>query len=99
MGDIVGKIRLVFKTPSGIDPTFKENLRSLLFHDKYISPLIKETSELISEVQDTIDTEYEFVLDNSLSITDKIHRYINKHYECNMSLDDLTKYIHEEFKI
>ena len=61
---------------------------------------MKESSaDLIAEVQETIDEEYDFILDNSLVITDKIHQYINKKYESDMSLEELTKYITEEFKI
>ena len=80
--------------------TFKENVRNILFNDKHISLLMKESSsELVAEVQDEIDEELDFILDNSLVITDKIHQYINKKYESDMSLEELTKYINEEFKI
>jgi hypothetical protein len=99
-GEVVGKIRLKFNMPSDIDSTFKESIRSLLFNDKHISLLMKESSaDLIAEVQETIDEEYDFILDNSLIITDKIHQYINKKYDTDMSLEELTKYINEDFKI
>ena len=99
-GDRFGKIRLKFNIPSDCDPTFKENVRNILFNDKHISLLMKESSaELVAEVQEEIDEELDFILDNSLVITDKIHQYINKKYESDMSLEELTKYINEEFKI
>lgn len=99
-GEVVGKIRLKFNIPIDVDPSFKENIRSLLFNDKNISLLMKESSaDLIAEVQETIDEEYDFILDNSLIITDKIHQYINKKYDSDMSLEELTKYINEEFKL
>lgn len=99
-GNKFGKIRLKFNLPQELDPAFKENLRSILFNDKYISLLLKEsTAELLSEVQDTIDEEYDFILDNSMIITDKIHQFISKKYEVNMSLEELSKYINEDFKL
>ena len=99
-GSTPGKIRLVFKTPNDVSPSFREALRSVLFNDKHISPLIKESSEVVTEVQESIEEEYEFVLDNSLDVVDKIHRYINKHYEnVTMSLEEINQYINEELKI
>jgi hypothetical protein len=99
-GERFGKIRLKFNIPQNIDVTFKENIRSILFNDKHISLLMKESStDIISEIQETIDEEYDFILDNSLVITDKIHQYINKKYDSDMSLEELTKYINEDFKI
>lgn len=99
-GETYGKIRLKFNLPPNIDNSFKENLRSILFNDKNISLLLKESStELLSEIQEDIDTEYEFILDTSMIITDKIHQFINKKYEVDMSLEELSKYINEEFKI
>jgi hypothetical protein len=98
-GERTGKIRVIFRTPSDLDSAFRENIRALLFNDKHIYPLIKESSKLIEEVQEVIDTEYSFILDSSLNITDKIHRYINKYYGCNMTMGDLNKYLNEEFKL
>ena len=98
-GDQSGKIRIIFNTPSTLDPTFRDNLRSLLFNDKIISPLIRMNSSFISEVQEEITSEYDFILDSSLPIEDKIHRYMNKQYDDIMSLQDLTKYITEDLKI
>ena len=94
-----GKIRIIIKLPKDIDSVFKENLRSILFNEKFIVPLIKDNSyDLINEIQETINTEYEFILDNSLPVIDKIHRYINKNYDINLSINDIKKYINEEFK-
>lgn len=99
-GDIRGKIRVIFNTPENVDPTFKENLKTILFNDKVISSLIKETSsELISEVKEDIDDEYDFVLDNSLGITEKIHQFINKQYDDPMTLEELKSYINDPLKI
>lgn len=99
-GERFGKVRLKFNIPSTVDPAFKENVRNILFNDKHISLLMKESSaELVAEVQEEIDEELDFILDNSLVITDKIHQYINKKFDSDMSLEELTKYITEEFKI
>lgn len=98
-GDRHGKIRLVFKTPETLNPTFRENLKSILFNDKYFTPLIKDsTNDLISEIKEDLDDEYDFILDNSLPITDKIHQYITKQYDEVISLETLEKYIKKSLK-
>jgi hypothetical protein len=98
-GDHHGKIRIIFKTPDNIDPTFKDSLKDILFNDKYISPLIKEsTNEVIADAKEEVDDEYEFLLDSSMAITDKIHRYISKQYDNPMTLEELTLYINDSYK-
>ena len=99
-GDSVGKIRIVFNTPDNTDPSFRENLKSILFNDKLITPLIKEsTSEIIEEAKESIDEEYEFILDSSLPINDKIYTYITKQYDDPMSMEELIKYIDNPLSI
>jgi DNA repair exonuclease SbcCD nuclease subunit len=99
-GDHRGKIRIIFKTPENVDTSFRENLKDILFNDKYISPMIKETSnEIVDEVKEDIDDEYDFILDNSLSIEDKIYQYMNKQYGDDvMSMELLTNYLKDAFK-
>lgn len=98
-GEQHGKIRIIFKAPENVDPTFKENIKTILFNDKYISPMIKETStELIEDAKEEVQDEYDFILDNSMAITDKIHRYISKKYDNPMTLEELTMYINDSFK-
>lgn len=92
-----GKIRLSFKLPDDISETFKETLRSILFNDKLISIDITEKN-VDDTVTDDEEDELEFVLDNSLSIIDKIFQYIGKgNYQ--MSLGALTSYINDPLKI
>lgn len=100
-GERYGKIRLVFQTPTDLDVSFKENIRTLLYNDKVISPLIKEASiDVTAELgENAIDDEYEFVLDSSLGISDKIHRYMIRQYDSTMSLEELEAYINEPFKL
>lgn len=98
-GNKHGRIRLVFKTPESLDPTFRENLKTILFNDSHITPLIKDTSnDLISEIKEDIDDEYDFILDSSLPITDKIHQYITKQYDEPLSIEILEKYIKKSLK-
>lgn len=95
-GNKHGKIRIIFKAPENIDQSFKDNLKSILFNDKYISTMIKETcTEIINDAKEEINDEYDFILDNSMNLTDKIHRYISKKYDNPMSLEELIKYINE----
>lgn len=100
-GKKVGKIRLIFHTPSSVDPTFKENLKTLLFNDKVISSLIKETAEeKIEESSEIVKDEYDFILDTTMNVPDKILNYIMKTYdECQLSLKEIEKYINDPLVI
>lgn len=101
-GDATGKIRIVFHPPENTDPAFRENLRNILFHDKHITPLVKESpTEILKEAAEEVDPELDFILDRSLKIIDKMHRYIAKHYgeESSMTLEELTHYINEPLQI
>ena len=94
-GEKSGKIRLVFKTPNNLDGTFKDNLKDILLEEKFIVPLIKENNhELSEELKDEIEDEYDFIIDSSLPITDKIFRYINKEYNNSiLSMEELKRYL------
>lgn len=94
-GETGGKIRLLFKAPNDMDPSFKENLQSLIFNDDRISSLIKEqNTELVDEIKEDLEDEFDFIIDPSLGIIDKIYRYICMQYEePPFSIDKLTEYI------
>ena len=100
-GSNTGRVRLVFHTPANVDPSFRTNLKDILFNDKIISPLIKESNEeLIEDAKEEAGDEYEFILDNSMNVTDKIFRFINKRYDdYQISIEELSKYINEPFSI
>lgn len=100
LGNKTGMIRIIFHPDSNADPAFKENVRSMLFKDKFIKPTIKDYNEaLIEDVEDDVDDEYSFILSNTIPITDKIYRYINKKYENILTLEDIINYINEPLKI
>ena len=99
-GEEFGKVRLKFNLPKDIDDEFKINLRDILSKDKNISTLlIDKKDELEEDVKETIDVEYNFILDNSLNIYDKLFQYMDKKYDLDISLEDLKKYIDEDFKL
>ena len=100
-GDKVGKIRLIFHAPVNLDPTFKENLKTILFNDKIISSLIKENmEEVVVENDVTIKDEYDFILDTTMKIPDKIYNYIIKTYEdCQLSLKEIEHYINDPLSL
>lgn len=93
-GEHKGKIRIIFRTPINVDPTFRENIRDILFNDKFISPMIKESSDdIIADAKEDIDDEYEFILDRSLPMEDKIYRYIGMNYDNPFPMERLISYI------
>lgn len=99
--EMMGKIRLIFHLPQNINPTFKEDLKALLFHDKVLSSLIKENiTDTVMEDEEVVDEEIQFVIDTSLKIDDKIYNYILKtHQDTTMSMKELVKYIHEPLQL
>ena len=97
-GDDRGKIRIIFHTPDNCDPSFKENLRNILFKDKIISPVIKEeNTKLLEDIKEDIDEDMVFVIDPSLNVNDKIFQFINKTKpeEYWMTLKELNNYINK----
>lgn len=96
-----GRIRMIFHAPAGIDPSFRTNLKDILFNDKIISPIIKESNEeIIEDTREEAGDDYEFILDNSMNVTDKIFRFINKRYEeYPITIEELSKYINEPLNI
>lgn len=98
-GEHYGRIRLKFNLPHDIDDSFKENLRNILINDKNISILLKESNIDLDEIKESIETEYDFILDSSLDITDKIHQYIRKKYDVELTMNELIHYIKDDFKI
>lgn len=89
-----GKIRLLFNAPSNLDQTFKETLHDVLVDDKQIATLIKHTdTDAIAEIKSSIDPEYDYLLDPSLPIADKIHRWVMQLHDVDLSMDLLKKYI------
>ena len=100
-GSKVGKIRLKFNTPADLNPSFKENLKSILVNDKILSSLIKEKLELTKEdiEKEEENDEFEFVLDSGINVNEKIYSYLTKTCEDVMTLDELVKYITEPLSI
>lgn len=93
-GDDIGKIKIKFKAPLNLDPSFRENLKGLIFENKLIVPIVKETSdELLEEVKDEIEDEWDFVIDPSLPNIDKFYQYMIKTYDNPISMETLKKYL------
>lgn len=98
-GEIVGKIRLKFKLPTSIYSSFKDDLLSIINEDKIFSILIENNNENIEEDDENENTEYDFLLDKNIQIHDKIHSYIQKQYDYDLSINQIKKYIMEPLKI
>ncbi len=103
-GDKTGKIRIKITLPENVETEVKEILHDILFSEKNVSLLMKESSSaLVDEVaEELLDDENNsdllFILDNSLPIADKIHRYINKQYDETISIETIEKYIKNAIK-
>lgn len=95
-GEKSGKIRLIFHTPTDVDPTFGTSIKEILFNDKIMKLMIKESTKITEEdgIEEETD-EYEFVLDNTMRVDDKIYTFIDMKHEDHMSLAELIKYIHD----
>lgn len=98
-GNKIGKIRLVFNLPENLDPNFRDNIKTILFNDKIIVPLIKETISITDDVENKTADEYDFILDNSIKLEDKIYNFIMKtHDDCNITVKEIENYINNELK-
>ena len=98
-GKKVGKIKIIFHLPDDTDTSFKEGIRNILFKDKEISYIMKEASVTKTEVDNKVETEYDFILD-SVDVEYKIHRFINKVHEHEiMTFDEVNEIIHGKLKI
>lgn len=98
-GDNNGKIRLLFKAPDSLDPTFKENLKSLISNDSSVVSLIKErNTDIIDDMKEDIEDEWEYLLDSSLLLEDKLLRWINTENNVSWNKDRLMKYIGKYIK-
>lgn len=93
-GDKFGKIRLVLNMPMGMDASFKDNLRNILANESQIVSLIKEPNdELLNDIKENLDDEYDWLIDPSLDVVDKLYRYISMNPDNHITLDQLKKYL------
>lgn len=103
-GEKTGKIRIKITLPENVETDIKETLHDILFSEKNVSLLTKESSsQLVDEVAESLlddenNSELLFILDNSLPIADKIYRYINKEYDEPISIETIEKYIMNAIK-
>lgn len=107
-GDIIsgkrfGKIRMVLNAPSGLEDSFKENIKTILFNEKAVSSLFKEkiiTQSTDADEEDAIEQEFQYLFDKSMPIENKIHTYINKKSpDINLDIKELFELINSELKI
>ena len=93
-GNKTGKIRIKMQLPPNISDAFKSNLQNVLLNEKEISLSFQETTVDDLDLHEEVDIEYDFILDRSLSIADKLYQYINKEYpNSGISKKELIPYI------
>ena len=91
-----GKIRLIFH-PNENNYQFNDLIRTLLLKENIFSLSIKEITKEEAEIINNIkNSEYEFILDKSLSPIDKIHMFIEKKYDINLSNSLIQNYINQK---
>jgi len=95
-----GKIRVIFNLPADINSSFSENLRLLLMKEKNIRYIYKEASSIPEDLSAEIQVEYDFILDDSLSVWEKICRYIDKNFPgSDLDLAEIIKLTNERLEI
>lgn len=90
-----GKIRLKLKIPMNVYSSFKDDLISIINEDRVFSVIFEDTNDIVTEEDETSNDEYDFLLDNNIQIHEKIHSYINKQYNYDLSINQIKKYITE----
>lgn len=98
-GSKPGKIRMIFHLPDQFDSAFKEKIKSVLLNENCIVAVFKDEFECKDMSIKESNTEYDYVLDDSLQVEDKIHKYINNHYDYNLPLESIGDYIRNIFRI
>ena len=98
-GKLVGKIRLKLKLPVNVYSSFKDDLVSITNEDRIFTLLIEDNNSDIIEEDNPETTEYDFLLDNNIQIHEKIHSYIQKQFDSDISLNQIKKYITEPLSI
>lgn len=96
-GETPGKLRLVFDLPSSVDSGFKEKIKNLVLKEKCITAVFKDDFSNNSS-NGSMEEKYSYILDDSVEVEDKIHNFINEHYNYDMPIDNIKNYIKNLFK-
>lgn len=91
-GERGGKIRIKMNCPSNMDQNFKESAQELVSKCKQIVLVMKYNMEEVDTVEAEVTESYKYLLDRSLPVLDKIHRFINETHD-PMPLETLKRYI------
>lgn len=94
-GSVVGRIRMMFNAPATLDDSWRESLRTILKTEKSITASIKDPMvEVQEEIEENYGDEYDFILDDGLSLADKVFRYISiTHPESNLTFKEVSDYV------
>lgn len=92
-GEEYGKLRFIFKAPTDIDVSFKESVKGLFNGDKNVKYDIREEDTVLDEVKETIDDEWNFIIDPSMPKLDKVHRFMSMTYDNPLDMGVLESYI------
>ena len=95
-GETPGKIRLVFDLPNTIDSAFKEKIKNIVLKEKCITAVFKD--DFSTNTSTNSEEKYNYILDDSIEVEDKIHKYVNEHYNYDMPLDNIKNYIKNIFR-
>lgn len=98
-GNNKGKIRIIFKPPRNNEllSSFRENVKNIIGDNNNFSYNIQMTTD-DDEIEQKIIIEYDFILDKNLPIEEKVFRYIQKHYDINLSLNEIKEIMFDELK-
>lgn len=95
-GDKPGKIRFIFNIISD-ELSLKEVIKNCLMNSKHIAYVIKDQS-LTNEILDDVEDEYDYTLDKSLKIEDKVGLFIEGS-EPQISSTELYSILYEELSV
>lgn len=90
-----GKIRMMLDAPHPMDVAWKEALRTILKNERHVTFALKEPlPEVTEEIEEKESDEFDFLIDNGLSITEKVYRFIGiKQPDSPMTYKQLQEYI------
>lgn len=76
-GETDGRIRLEFHLPEHPFDGFQDAIRGVLLNNKKVKTVWKDSQPVVEASEDPKDTRFDFIMDPSMDISDKIHAFMD----------------------
>lgn len=96
-GKTGGKVRLKLNLPSNLDPSFTEVIGKLTAGEKRLTvTATAKADSFVNEVASEIESKYDFILDKSLPLAEKIRRYVELEFQdTELTAEDIEELVND----